>query len=610
MNETAPLPARATRRLRIAQLSWLLALLVASAAIAALVASVYLTAAVLHNDLAAQIRATTGFTTEVSGGARFVLLPRPHIELESVTFSNPKAALRIDVDKFVGYLRVLPLLKGHVEVGHAVLFAPNMIIDVDDRPMTPESALGRAASAKPASPEAAVLDRAQLAVVDFVNGHARLHHDANTNDIFIDDINVRADWRSLDASATLTGQVSFRNMPIQVRAWFAQPIDLLRGGNSAATLQLDSDAVKFAVSGEISAAQHFQYQGNLALKTPSLRGFANLVGMPFAKHGRFADFEMRCDANIAANTATFTNLHLSLDGNDYEGTLAVEGGGPAPQVSGTLATNLLDATPFLDRVPGPEGADGAWNTEPLELADLGFANLDLRLSATRLRLHDIELSDAALSVLTRPGFVDLSLGEATANGGALHGRLSLSGANKSLALHAAASAAGVDIGPMLRTRIVKHPLAGALTGSITVDSQGDTFSALMHGLAGHAHFDIANGQLIGLDLARVVPGGPPAPRSPAPEDGDSAINFDAAQFSLLIDKGVATVNDGKLSAAALAAVFGGSADLGNRSFDLWALVKPTAPDQDPAGATPLRLKMTGPWDNAHIELERAGAKEP
>ncbi len=104
------------------------------------------------------------------------------------------------------------------------------------------------------------------------------------------------------------GQLVFRDIPVQVKAWFSQPIELLRGGQSAASLQLDSDPVKLAVSGEISAGQHFQYQGSLAFSTPSLRDFATLVGVPFTKHGKFANFDLRCDANLNANAATFTNL--------------------------------------------------------------------------------------------------------------------------------------------------------------------------------------------------------------------------------------------------------------------------------------------------------------
>ncbi len=604
MDETAHVTGRAMRRVSIAQVSWLIAFVVASAIAAAVAASIYLTSAVLHNDLAAQIRKTTGFETEISGNARFVLLPRPHIEIDSVVFSNPKAALRIDVEKFIGYLRVLPLLAGRVEVGHAVLYDPNMIIDVDDRPMTPDSTIGRAANAKPASPEAAVLDRAPLAVVDFVDGKARLHRHAEKQDIFIDGINVRADWRSLDASAALTGQLVFRDIPIQVKAWFSQPVELLRGGQSAASLQFDSDPVKLAASGELSAGQHFQYQGSLAFSTPSLRDFAALVGVPFTKHGKFANFDLRADANLNADVATFTNLQLGLDGNDYEGTLAVELGAPAPQISGTLATDLLDVAPFLADLPAPQEQTGAWSEQPLDLADLGFANFDLRLSASRMRLDDIEVSDAAVSLLTHPGFIEVSLGEATANGGTLRGRLLLSG-SKSLDLHATLDATSVDVGPMLHTRLLARPIAGAMTGSLTLDSSGASLSALIHGLAGHADVDVVDGKLLGFDLENILRTGPRAPREPEPDPSQAAVNFDSAHFGLQVDNGVAKVIDGKLLAPSLTATFGGNADLGNRSVDLWALAKPVAADQPQTGDQMLRLKITGPWDNWRIGIERA-----
>ncbi|HEY1735040.1 MAG TPA: AsmA family protein, partial [Methylovirgula sp.] len=536
--------------------------------------------------------------------ARFELLPRPHIEIDAVTFANPKAALKVDVAKFIGYLRVAPLLSGHVEVGHAVLYDPNMTIDVDDRPMTPDSTLGRAVDAKPSSREAAELDRAPLAVVDFVNGRALLHRHAAKHDVLIDDINVRADWRSLDASATLTGQVAFRKIPIQVKAWFSKPIELLRGANSAASLQLDSDPVKLSFSGDVAAGQHFQYLGSLAFSTPSLRDFAALVDVPFPKHGKFGNFDLRADADLNANAATFTNLHLTLDGNDYEGTLAAEVDTPSPQISGTLATDLLDVTPFLTGIPAPQDDNGQWSGKPLELADLAFANLDLRLSASRLRLDDMEVTDAAVSLLTHPGFIDVSLGEATANGGALHGRLSLSG-RQSFDLHATLNATSVDIGPMLHMRLVNHPVAGAMTGSVTLDSHGGDFNTLMRGLEGHADINVANGQLLGFDLENILRSGPRGPREPQPDPSQAVVNFDMAHFGLQIDKGLAEVTDGTLSAPSLTATFGGDADLGNRNLDLWAVVKPTATDLPAAEDKPLHLKITGPWDSWQIGLERA-----
>ncbi len=605
MNETANVTAAAARRVKMVQVSWLIGGLAASAGIAAIAASFLLTAAVLNSDLAAQIRRTTGFSTSIHGSARFALFPQPHIEIENISFADPKAALRIDADSFTGYLRILPLLAGRVEVDHAVLYQPEMIIDLEDRPMTPDSAIGRAAAAKSASPEAAAIDRAKLGILDIVDGSARLKRHGAQQDIVIDDINVTADWRSLDASATLTGAFSFSNVPMQLKAWLAQPVELLRGGNSAATLQLDSDAVKILASGRISAAPHFQYRGSLYLNTPSLRALAQLAGFSFPKHGRFANFDLRCDANVNSDTAALTNLHLHLDGNDYEGTLAVLTEGQTPRLSGTLATNLLDVTPFLEGLPRPRGAYGRWNDEALELADLGFTNLDLRLSASHLHLNDMEIKDAALSVLTRPGFIDIALAEAVADGGAIRGRLSLSAQGKTLDLRASASAKGVDLQPMVRGQTIRHPLSGALSGSVMLASKGGSFAQLMRELSGHAQIDVTNGQLVGVDLATALHTGGSSALTTQGDPAQSITNFDRASFGLQIAHGIATIADGHIDADGTAVRFGGSADLGDRNLDLWALAQPLASADKPETAgTPLRLGIKGPWDNVNLIVDR------
>ncbi|MGB8278517.1 MAG: AsmA family protein [Methylovirgula sp.] len=605
MNETAHVTARPARRVKMVQVSWLIGGLVASAGVAAVAASFLLTAAVLNSDLAAQIRRTTGFSTLIHGGARFALFPQPHIEIENISFADPKAALRIDAASFTGYLRVLPLFAGRVEVGHAVLYQPKMIIGLDDRPMTPESAIGRAAGAKSASPEAAAIDRAKLGILDIVDGSARLQRHGAHQDIFIDDINVTANWRSLDASATLTGAFSFSNVPMQLKAWLAQPVELLRGGDSAGTLQLESDAVKILASGRISAAPHIQYGGSLAVSAPSLRALAQLAGFSFAKHGRFANFDLHCDADVNSNTAALTNLHLRLDGNDYEGTLAVLTDGQTPRLSGTLATNLLDVTPFLEGLPRPRGAYGRWNDEGLELADLGFTNLDLRLSASRLRLNDMEIKDAALSLLTRPGFIDLALAEATADGGTIRGRLSLSTQGKTLDLRASASAKGVDLQPMLHGQTIRHPLSGSLSGSIMVESKGGSFDQLMRALSGHGEVDVTNGQLIGVDLATALHTSGSSFLTTQGDPTQSVTNFDRASFGLQIAHGIAKIADGHIDADGTAVSFGGSADLGDRNLDLWALAQPrAAADKADNAGTPLRLGIKGPWDNVNLIVDR------
>ena len=604
MKETAN-AAAARRRVRVLRVSWLIGAIMASAGAAALVASFVLTTSVLNKDLTAQIRRATGFATTIHGSAHFVLFPQPHIDIENISFSNPKAGLHVDADGFVGDLRLLPLLAGRAEVGHAILYHPRMVIDLDDRPITPESVIGRAAEAKSASPEAAAIDTARLAIVDIVGGSARLTRHAAPHDLFVDKINISIDWRSLDASATLTGQFSLHDAPMHLDVWLSQPVELLRGGQSAATVHLESDPLKLLATGNVAAGQQFQYRGSLIASAPSLRKVAEIIGLPFTKRGHFANLDLRCDANIIGNTAALTNLHLRLDGNEYEGTLAVQTDAGTSSLSGTLATDLLDVTPFVEGLPRPRVAHGRWSDQVLDLADLSFTNLDLRLSAARVHLDDIKIKDAALSVLTRPGFLDLALAEAVANGGAIRGHLTLSAQGKALDLRASGSATGMDMRPLVRGHDVKHPLLGSLSGSLVLASSGASVDQLMHDLSGRVQVTVTGGQVIGADVAAALRNGTRLPFAATRDPAGPVTNFGTANFGLRIAKGVAEITDGRIHGDGLAMSFGGTANLGDRNLDLWALAHalPPAP-QSGVPDQPLRLGIKGPWDNLHVIADR------
>lgn len=604
MNETAN-AAASRRRVRVLRVGWLFGLVIAGAIAAAVAASFVLTTAVLNADLTAQIRRATGFATAIHGGAHFVLFPQPHIDIQDISFSNPKAGLHVDADGFVGDLRLLPLLAGRVEVGHAILYQPKMVIDLDDRPMTRESAIGRAAEAKSASPEAAALDTARLAIVDIVGGSARLTRHAAPHDVFVDKINVSIDWRSLDASATLTGQFNLHDAPMHLNVWLSQPIELLRGGQSAATVHLDSEPLKLLASGSVAAGQEFQFKGSLIASAPSLRKIAELVGVPFPKRGRFANLDLRCDANMIGDIAAFTNLHLRLDGNEYEGTLAVQTVAGTSTLSGTLATDLLDATPFVEDLPAARAAYGPWSGRALDLADLGFPNLDLRLSAAQLRLGDIKIKDAALSVLTRPGFLDLALAEAVANGGTIRGHLTLTAHGKALDLHASGSAAGVDMRPLAYDHGVKHPLQGSLSGSLVVAGSGASLDQLMHDLSGRVRVAVTGGKIVGVDLARAFRNDTRQPLPAAKVTAGNVTDFGTANFGLRIAKGVAEITEGRAHGNGLTMRFGGKADLGERNFDLWALAQTNPPANKAAVSDkPLWLGIKGPWNDLHVIVDR------
>src|ERR1700677_299084 len=154
-----------------AHLAVLLAALLAIGVAATGAAHVLYSADTLNKDVAAQIRRTTGFATKVDGSTRFYLFPQPRIEIKNVSIFDPAGAVRIDAAAFTGYVRILPLLVGRIEIGHAALYQPDMFVALDRKPMVPQGAIGKFAQSGGSSQDT---DAMLLGRIDSVDGRLRI----------------------------------------------------------------------------------------------------------------------------------------------------------------------------------------------------------------------------------------------------------------------------------------------------------------------------------------------------------------------------------------------------------------------------------------------------
>lgn len=312
----------------------------------------------LRQEVIAQIRHMTGLVAISQGRAVFVVLPQPHISIENIRFSDPSGALRIDAEYLKGYLGVVAILRGRLEIASATLGEPKMVIDLDGHPMPSDSAIGRAANAKSASAQATSADEARLGAVSLVNGSARLTNSRGEGDTLIDAINVTVDWRKLGSAASVVGTARFRGQSAGIDAFVDRPADLLRGGRSPVRLKVDGPALTLSAEGDLSSAPTTQFIGRIAASAPSLRQLIETGGYFVQLPAPFLNFALVSDAVISASGASFSSLHLKLDGNEYEGALAVMMGANKPSVSGTLAASQLSLRPFLADLPPALGHDG------------------------------------------------------------------------------------------------------------------------------------------------------------------------------------------------------------------------------------------------------------
>jgi AsmA protein len=591
-----------------------LAILVAITAVAAPWA---FSNAALRNEIAAQIRRVTGLAVISQGRAVFVVLPQPHISIEGVSFADPSGALRIDARYFKGYVRLAPLFAGRIVIASATLGQPDMQINLDGRPMPPDSVIGRAADASPATDEAASADAARLGAVTLVDGRARLISKQLSSDLSIDAINVTLDWRKPGAAAIVTGQAQIRGESAAIAAWIASPAGLLRGQQSALSLKVDAPSFSLSADGGLASMPQGQFNGHIHVAASSVRTLLEQAGYFVPLPGPFNDFDANCEATIAAASAVLSGLHLQVDGNDFEGTLAFQARDGAPILSGTLATNRLSLRPFLASLSPATGRDGQWNREPFDLKEYGSTDLDFRISASHLLFSYFEIEDAAFSLMRDSRRVELTLAGAKAYQGILKGRATFDVSDNGVGMQAAGAISGADLAALSLDVFGWPEFYGALTGMANLESAGASLSELMRNLDGTAQIDVAQGQLGGIDLDSVLHRIDKSPLALLADIHRGRTAFERAGFGLRFVKGVAGIEGGKLENPSLRLGFGGSVDFGERGLDLHAVAMPFIGEAKPGKEIPkFRFDVGGSWDDLAFTpdvrglIRRSGAAAP
>lgn len=209
----------------------------------------------------------------------------------------------------------------------------------------------------------------------------------------------------------------------------------------------------------------------------------------------------------------------------------------------------------------------------------------------------LELADGALAV-TR--FV------ASAGGGAVQGTLRLDPANRSLHVEASVADA-VLAGPLAGHA---YDLGGGrVSAEVRLAATGRSPLAMLASLTGEAHLVVAEGVLVGFDLAQVAE----VLQSPVPVDQglaalraaltEGATGFDRLEARFSVNEGIVTIGQSQLASTAGTAQILGEIDLRGGGIDLGVTLAPL-------GAEPLpriTLRATGPWDAPLRVPETAGA---
>jgi AsmA protein len=590
-----------------------LAILALAALVAALAAWLYSPASALA-ALTKQINETTGLYFAAQGAPRLTLTPRPQLVLANVAFADRNKALVVEADALVGALKLGPLFLGRLEASSLTLLRPRARVDLDGAPIDAPGAATRAASAQTGGFDAQKADAARLGLLGVVDGALRLRR--NGIDYAADHIAATLDWRKVGEHALLTSAFDWRGEKLRLVLWVARPGMFLRGDDSVVTARLDGEALRLEAQGVAQSGPNPRFYGHVGGAAGSVRETLSLLDIRAPLPGPFGDAEFSAQATLTAHDAALREAHVVVDGNAFDGEIALRDDDGRPHVSGRLTSDFVAVKPMFAETPTVVSPDG-WSQKPIDPPDLGGADLDLSVLARHARLGRLTVDDADFTATMRNGALDLSLIDARAYRGRVSARASFVPAGGALAMHMTAQTSAVDARALFWDAFGKDALGGRLDATATLDAKGDTVTDMLRSLEGRGALNLADGEIAGVDFDRALRRFEKRPLLSAQDIRSGSSALTRASVAALVDKGIASLEDGVAAGPGFAVAFSGSANLLERSLSLKAVAR----EADAAGAPrdkglQIAFDLAGPFEELRLApdpqafIRRSGAAAP
>lgn len=527
-------------------------LIAVAAALALVVGAVVAARVVRHAQdrmaFIAAIERETGLRVRGVGELEPAFWPSPGLRARSVSIGPGGALRQASIDALTVHLDLPQLLLGRVRVAAVTLASAQLTID-PERPFAPR--LRAAAARGERRLDTLRLRDVAIAFGDAAGARAPLRV-----------VSGELHWRDAEAPASFAGSIIWRDEPAQVALWAQAPVEIWNGRPSALLARVRSAPLFVEAEGEY--AEGLGFRGHVDVRSEELRRLAEIGLLDAPQLHGVGAVAVKAEAALTNRGLSFANASIRLDGSTFEGSFSLRHDEGRPSLAATLASPDLDVSAWAKAAPKlmlqRAGGKPAWSVDPLDWRREAAADLDLRISASHLRLPPYEAHDVALAVLMKRGRLELTVSEASGYGGAARGRLRVAPIDDGVEAKGAIALTDVDLGQLPARGSGPRALTGVVTGQFTFETSGATPKALAGALDGRLNAKLVKGEVAGLDLEHLVlrPGRffPVIVRANA-----ARTTYDEASVALRAVSGAIMLDEARLRGPAVDAVARGGFDL-------------------------------------------------
>lgn len=550
-------------------------------------------------------RSTGGQSATIGGDPRIALFPSPGVVLDKVTFPMP-GRLTLDAEGAVARLKILPLLAGRIEVADVTLDRPTLVVT------------GRAPAMTPAL--VSLISGPHLPELRVRGGTIAIRNADGLTEELVSGIEAEIERSELGGGVRAHVAFTWRDRQAKADLDLANAATFITGRMTDTRLALTTGDSWLRFRGQASGGPSARLAGELSGDTPGLRDLAQWAGVTVPISGGFRHFSFAGSVTANHDGAQISPVSVELDGNRSEGALTLRLDDRTPALEGTFAADALDLSHY-GRISMTESRGGDWDRSRLKPHLLSRVNLDLRLSAARLRIEDSVMERIATSAMLRGGHLVLALGTAQAWGGNVRASIDMmeDPQGKGLAMRFQGEGTGLALDRALGDLLTIRRIEG--TGDLEADLQGTghSYFEMAQSLSGQVSLKASNGAIAGIDVAQVMRRIERRPLSGGGDLRGGRTPFERLVARISLKSGVATVHKADITGKQVNLSLEGEVDVGDRNMDLkgHAILLP------PAGATDRQAQpfdlpfiIQGAWQSPFVMLdprsliERSGAAQP
>lgn len=585
---------------------------------------------VVRDRLERDIGAWAGHAVSLGDAPSLDFWPTPTIKLDNVvispaTFADGDPILR--ADSIVANFNLFSAIAGAPSFTEFRLIRPTFNLEVyPDGTSNWSSSQGQLAqgieaalaryraeqTGEPIPAGAIIPDSAALGTVTIEDGTLRWIRDPGAEAERLTAINGSLAWTAPTAPARADITAIFRGEQMTLNGSTSAPLLFLGKNMAPVEMRLSSSPLTLEFNGSASLGPDLYASGTVRLVSASVRRALEWSGADIKPGEALGALELTAELSAEPTRAKLHDLIILIDANRGIGVLDLElREDTPPMIAGTLAFNSLDIASFLQAfTPLPRGgADIASTIDTRFLREIG---LDLRLSAQSASFGPVVLSNLAAAARVEQGRANFDVGDATAYGGSLIGRIAVSEKGIDGGLDVQLSTRNTDFGQFFDAVGLSGPLPRG-TGSLDIEltSPYPTWATALTDLTGEIRLALDAGFVPGLDVLKFRELAATERFFDLAQLGASArFAFESARFEAMIAAGEADLKVAELVGPLQTVSLSGVIPYTRSSLAIAGVLDQTPPaegddaETEPNAPPPVRFFLGGSWPQPVISPVR------